>query len=189
MYSAVVLGWPATTIRPSRFTSTPTEIMFVASRTSIGFCGISSNCLALASSRRRAFAAGSKGASSRSRIVGICVEDLREVSSWRNSTGNRRGQAPAVHLAEAVADVVVDEAPHPAELAHRVEVADQGHPGVGVVPVAVEEGLGRRQEGDIDADQGRLQSSAGGADADVAAPGVLVAGRPLEREEVVVPTS
>src|SRR5438874_1762585 len=29
MYSAVVFGWPVTTIRPRRFTSTPTEIMLV----------------------------------------------------------------------------------------------------------------------------------------------------------------
>ena len=35
MYSLVLFGWPATTIAPSRGTSTPTEIMFVASSTSI----------------------------------------------------------------------------------------------------------------------------------------------------------
>src|SRR5215831_8962669 len=36
MYSAVVFGWPATTIRPSRCTSTPTETMLVARSTSRG---------------------------------------------------------------------------------------------------------------------------------------------------------
>jgi hypothetical protein len=34
MYSLVVLGWPATTINPSRSISTPTEIMLLARRTS-----------------------------------------------------------------------------------------------------------------------------------------------------------
>ena len=34
MYSALVLGWPKTTISPSRVMSRPTEIMFVARATS-----------------------------------------------------------------------------------------------------------------------------------------------------------
>src|SRR5881628_1898335 len=34
MYSATVFGWAATTIKPRRSMSTPTEIMFEASRTS-----------------------------------------------------------------------------------------------------------------------------------------------------------
>ena len=34
MYSALVFGWPSTTISPSRVMSRPTEIMFVAIATS-----------------------------------------------------------------------------------------------------------------------------------------------------------
>ena len=78
MYSAVALGWPVTTMRPSRLTSTPTEIMFVARSTSMGRF--------LASAAPPCFLPGTgasetKGASSRSRMFGMSVALRREVSS------------------------------------------------------------------------------------------------------------
>ncbi len=62
----------------------------------------------------------------------MSVALLREVSSSTRARGGgpgRRGPCGA-----GARDVVVDQAPHAAQLAQGVEVAHQRHPRVGVAP-------------------------------------------------------
>ena len=87
MYSAVFFGWPTTSIRPSRVTSTPTCSIEVASTTSNG-CAPRSGT-ALPSARRvrnsRLPAAesnrGSNGTAIWSRVAVMSADATREVSS------------------------------------------------------------------------------------------------------------
>ena len=123
------------------------------------------------------------------------VEILRDVL-----TGDARGQlADVVHAAlrergsldhahlHAVGTclhVVLGQAPHPAQFAQGVEVADHRHVRVGGLAEAVEQGLGRGEEGGIDADQHRRPRAAGRTHTQIAPPWSLL-DRALHREVVV----
>jgi hypothetical protein len=166
MYSLVVLGWPATTMRPRRSMSTPTEIMLLASRTSTrSLLGVGLLEAALGGAILAvALAAGQ-------------LDGLAQVAVCGPSGGCAFfvvvAGAPGLGGRAAGAYVVFDEAAHAAELAQRVEVAGEGHVAVG--------GLGsgpwgrrrsrRRRAGRRRCAGGSPSSRGRGGDADVAAPG------------------
>ena len=97
-------------------------------------------------------------------------------------------QPALVHLLQAGPHVVIDEPPHPAQFPHRVEVADQRHPRVHLLAVALllVEVLGGGQQGDVDPDQGDLEPASRGTETDIAATRYVLARGPLEGEEVVL---
>ena len=95
-------------------------------------------------------------------------------------------QPALVHLPQARTDIVIDQAAHPAQLAHRVKVAHQRHVGIGCRPVFLVERLRRGEIGDIDANEGGLQTAAIGADAQVAASRRALARTALAREEIIL---
>ena len=110
MYSAVFFGWPTTSIRPSRCTSTPTCSIEVASTTSNGESRARGrpSCRRVCAASRAWNAAvvsksGSNSRPSRSRVRPISADAIREVSSpmLRCRTRCRSGGEPGV-LARAL---------------------------------------------------------------------------------------
>ena len=146
MYSAVVLGWPTTTIIPSRETSTPTEIMLVASTRSMPSViepepGL--GLLRLTSTRKRwgskSWSRTSRRSAAPTREVSSTMSGchhirLRVPSGRSNSDREARGEEAAAvpfDAAQAVLQLIRRDAVHAGELADRGEVADRCHPGIG----------------------------------------------------------
>ena len=130
MYSAVFFGWPVTTIRPKRDTSTPTCSIEVASTASTGVRpragralepvgqrmvqrrfglaavldrSASRTCAAIARRRAEVSSSGSKPTSSRLSTSLMSAEEIREVSSWMVSMPVRGHDPVGQALAPAVA--------------------------------------------------------------------------------------
>ena len=156
MYSAVFFGCPTTSISPSRWTSTPTWSIEVASTTSNGSSlraapscrpsGRPSDARIACSCRSRDRTRGP----SRSSVSPISAEAIRDVSSpmWRLPESCRIGggsRSPAGPL-DPGRDVVHHVAGHAGELPGRVEVADERHVGVGGRAGLVEQQLACRQQ-------------------------------------------
>ncbi len=94
-------------------------------------------------------------------------------------------QTARVHLAQARAHSVIRDAAHAAQFAHRVEISDQGHPGIGQAAVVFKKFLSCRQISNINADQDGFHTCAGGADAQIQATRGIWPSRATLREEVV----
>src|SRR5262249_21922040 len=96
-------------------------------------------------------------------------------------------QPTLTHLAQAGSNVVVYQPPHPAKLAHRVEVADQRHPRVNIstVSVLLVKRLRGRKQRDVNADESDFQPAPRRADANVSPSRRIFRRRALARKEVV----
>ena len=194
MYSAVFFGWPATTIRPSRVTSTPTCSIDVASTTSTaGASPVDGSVQVALRLARRATASAdrppsaevSNSGSNRSRAARasrlMSAEEIREVSSARCSMPVRRASRSDMPRRGRVRRSAGRRrrrrrAAHAGQLAGGVEVADQRHVRVGGRRRTGRTGSARRAAGSrrarISADLSRTPVR---ADAEVPPAGVLPA--------------
>ena len=120
--------------------------MFVASSTSIGrgpVFGASGSCSDAELVEDVGDVAGADPAGQLAQLADAC----RRARPWRSVRRSR------------LRHVVVDDPPHAAELAQRIEVADERHPRVGGAPVLLEERLRGREHRGEDAGLDRLQAA------------------------------
>ena len=144
MYSLVLFGCPATTIAPeARDVDTDGDHVRRQQH-------VDRRRLALAVLARLALLGDSRWTPSWSSVSGMSLAVLREVSSSICS----RPRSRPVRAEQAALHVVLDEPAHAAELAQRVEVADERHVRVGrLARLAVEHRPRRLELRDVHADQ------------------------------------
>src|SRR5205814_7831102 len=96
------------------------------------------------------------------------------------------GQTPLVHFPDTCANIIITETAHASQFRHRVEVANQRHPGISCRSVLAVEDLGCREKRDIDADQSRFHATTIGTNPQIAASWCLLAWLTLTGKEVVL---
>ena len=160
--------------------SRPTEIMLLARATSIWFsdgCRVSSAFFAAAIA-----AVVSRLVSSTGSYLMVRFFEPRVVAGLTDR------HAQALILRRFHANFILEEAPHPAELAEAVEVADEGH--VRVRDIArhggvFEEALRGTEQRDVRPNEDSLHRTPRGRHADVEAPGVSLVDVSEERLGVI----